>query len=67
MHARRIVSLEDLDKVVESGKTVDIAPPTPTNPLLDLLKQPLVIILMSAQGLSLLIIVVLVMVMMSHK
>ena len=67
LHARRIVSLEDLDKVVESGKTVDIAPPTPTNPLLDLLKQPLVIILMSAQGLSLLIIVVLVMVMMSHK
>jgi serine/threonine-protein kinase len=65
-HARRIVSLDDLDKVVESGKTVDIAPPTPTNPLLDLLKQPLVIVLMSAQGLSLLIIAVLI-VLMTHK
>jgi eukaryotic-like serine/threonine-protein kinase len=66
LHARRIVSLDDLDKVVESGKTVDIAPPAPTNPLLDLLKQPLVIILMSAQGLSLLIIVVLI-VLMTHR
>jgi len=66
LHARRIVSLEDLDKVVESGKTVDIAPPTPVNPLLDLIKQPLVIILMSAQGLSLLIIVVLLMLVMKH-
>jgi serine/threonine-protein kinase len=67
LHARRIVSLEDLDKVVESGKTVDIAPPTPTNPLLDLLKQPLVITLMSAQGLSLVIIVLLLMMVMMHK
>jgi hypothetical protein len=60
------VSLEDLDKVVESGKTVDIAPPTPTNPLLDLIKQPLVILLMSAQGLSLLVILVLIVLVMKH-
>jgi serine/threonine protein kinase len=67
LHARRIVTLEDLDKVEETGKTVDIAPPASSNPWLDLMKQPLVIILMAAQGFSVLVILVLLVLVFSHK
>jgi serine/threonine protein kinase len=67
LHARRIVTLEDLEKFEESGKTVDIALPAQQNPLLDLLKQPLVIGLMTFQGVSLLVILILVVVLFNHK
>ena len=68
LHARRIVTLEDLDKFVESGKTVDIALPPVQNPFLELIKQPLVIGLMAVQGLSLVVILVLLVVLFSaHK
>ena len=66
LHARRIVTLEDLDKFVESGKTVDIALPPPQNHMLGLVKQPLVIALMAFQGVSILVILILVVVLM-HK
>jgi len=67
LHARRIVTLEDLDKIEETGKTVDIAPPVSGNPWLELMKQPPVIVLMAAQGVSVLVILILLVVMFSHK
>jgi len=68
LHARKIVSLDELDKIEETGKTVDIAPPVVVNPILDLLKQPLVITILVIGGLSVLINLLLVVVLMgSHK
>lgn len=67
LHARRIVTLEDLEKFEESGKTVDIAPPVPQNALAELVKQPFVIGLMTFQGVSLLVILILVVVLFTHK
>jgi serine/threonine-protein kinase len=67
LHARRIVTLEDLEKFEETGKTVDIALPVPQNDLAELVKQPLVIGLMAFQGVSLLVILILVVVLMGHK
>jgi serine/threonine-protein kinase len=68
LHARRIVTLEDLDKFVESGKTVDIAIAPPQNAFLNLVKQPLVIGLMAFQGVSILVILVLLVVLFTgHK
>lgn len=43
MHARRIVSLEDLAKIEETGKTVDIAPAGALTPLAEAFRQPAVI------------------------
>ncbi|HSZ56990.1 MAG TPA: serine/threonine-protein kinase [Tepidisphaeraceae bacterium] len=67
LHARRIVTLEDLEKFEESGKTVDIALPVPQNALAELVKQPFVIGLMTFQGVSLLVILILVVVLLGHK
>ena len=67
LHARKIVSLDELDKIEETGKTVDIAPPPPTNPILDLLQQPLVITILVIAGLSVLINLLLVVLMINHK
>jgi serine/threonine-protein kinase len=67
LHARRIVTLEDLEKFEESGKTVDIALPTPQNAMAELMKQPFVIGLMTFQGISLLVILILVVVLFSHR
>ena len=41
MNARHIVSIEDLEKVEETGKTVDIAVPKSGSPIAQLFQQPL--------------------------
>jgi len=62
-HARRAVNLDDLEKVEERGKTVDIQPSTGVN---DLFSQPVVIGLMVATGVSVLINLILLVVVLSR-
>jgi len=54
LHARRIVSLEDLEKIEETGKTVDIAPVYTGPTLLDIFRHPLVITLIAIAGVAIL-------------
>ena len=54
-HARRIVSLEDLEKIEETGKTVDLNAPGSGWPFFELLKHPSVATLAVIAGISILI------------
>jgi serine/threonine-protein kinase len=55
VHARHIVSIEDLDKVQETGKTVDIAGPQHSSPLKEVLANPIGLTLAIAAGISILL------------
>jgi serine/threonine-protein kinase len=67
VNARHIVSVEELDRIEETGKTVDIAPPTPS-PLMEMLKQPAALTILIIAALSVLINLILVMLFFtSHK
>ena len=59
MNARHIVSLEELERIEETGKTVDIAPPA--SPLMEMLKQPAALTIVIIAALSVLINLILVM------
>ena len=50
MHARRVVDLDQLEKIEQTGQTVDIEPTGPS--LADLFSQPMVIVLLSVTGVS---------------
>jgi len=63
MHARRAVNLDDLAKVEETGKTVDISQNAVGS---DLWSQPLVIGLLTAAGVSVLVNLILLVVMLSR-
>jgi eukaryotic-like serine/threonine-protein kinase len=68
MHARRIVSLEDLEKIEETGKTVDLVAPRPFSPFLELLKQPIFLTLAMVLLVSVLVNVIVVMLLLTaHK
>ena len=68
LHARRIVSFEDLEKIEETGKTVDIAPAATGQSALDVLRHPMVVTFIVIAGLSLVINLILIVVMAtSHK
>jgi serine/threonine protein kinase len=69
LHARRVVDLDQLVKIEETGKTVDIAPQTPSGPhsFSHLFSQPMVLAVVAVAGLSLLINVILLIVMLSGK
>lgn len=59
VNARHIVSLEELERIEETGKTVDIAPPA--SPLMEMLKQPAALTIVIIAALSVLINLILVM------
>jgi serine/threonine protein kinase len=67
MHARHIVSIEDLDKIEETGKTVDIAVPRNASAFGELMKQPFFITIAVLAVLSVLINLILVVMMMAGK
>jgi len=54
LHARRIVSLDDLSKIEETGKTVDLTAPGGSR-MLELLQQPVVLAIVVVAGLSILL------------
>lgn len=55
LHARRIVSLDDLSKIEERGKTVDLTAPGAPHRLTELLEQPVVLTIVIVAGLSILL------------
>jgi serine/threonine-protein kinase len=59
VNARHIVSLEELERIEETGKTVDIAPPP--SPLMEMLKQPVARTIVIIAALSVLINLILLM------
>jgi serine/threonine protein kinase len=66
VNARHVVSMEELDHIEETGKTVDIAPPP--SPLMEMLKQPAALTIIIVAALSVLINLILVMLFFtSHK
>ena len=66
VNARHVVSMEDLERIEETGKTVDIAPPP--SPLMELFKQPAAVTIVIIAALSVLINLILVMLFFtSHK
>ncbi len=64
-HARRAVHLEGLEKLEETGKTVDIAPPSLPSP--NLWQNPLVMAMLGVAGLSLLINIILLVLYLTKK
>lgn len=67
VNARHIVSVEELDRIEETGKTVDIAPPAPS-PLLEMLRQPAALTVLIIAALSVLVNLILLMLFLSgHK
>ena len=69
LHARRIVDLDQLVKIEETGKTVDIAPSSPVGlgSFTELLSQPAVLAIAAVAGLSLLANLILLVVMLTGK
>jgi Flp pilus assembly protein TadB len=65
IHAHRAVDLDSLAKIEETGKTVDIIPPTPAHA--DLWQSPVVIWLAAAVGASMLINVIMLVVLLTKK
>ncbi|HXE54936.1 MAG TPA: serine/threonine-protein kinase [Tepidisphaeraceae bacterium] len=63
LHARRIVTLEDLEKIEETGKTVDIAPANTGTSLGDILSHPIVVAAFAVAGLSLVVNLILIVLM----
>jgi hypothetical protein len=61
MHARRAVNLDELKKLEETGKTVDL---TPASPAVSIWGQPLVITLLSVVGFSILVNLILLVILM---
>src|SRR6266550_2447282 len=64
-HARRAVHLEGLEKLEETGKTVDIAPASAPSP--NLWQNPLVMAMLGVAGLSLLINIILLVLYLTKK
>src|SRR5438552_3594396 len=64
-HARRAVHLEGLEKLEETGKTVEIAPATVPSP--NLWQNPLVMAMLGVAGLSLLINIILLVLYLTKK
>jgi serine/threonine protein kinase len=64
-HARRAVHLEGLEKLEETGKTVDIAPTSVPSP--NLWQNPLVMAMLGVAGLSLLINIILLVLYLTKK
>ena len=67
VNARHVISVADLDQIEETGKTVDIAPPS-SSPLLEMLKQPAALTIAIVAAISVLINFLLLMLFLtSHK
>jgi serine/threonine-protein kinase len=67
LHARRIVDIDQLMKIEETGKTVDIAPTASGAALGDLFSQPVVLTIAAVAGLSILVNLILLVVMLAGK
>jgi len=67
LHARRIVDIDQLMKIEETGKTVDIAPTGSAAALGDLFSQPVVLTIAAVAGLSILVNLILLVVMLAGK
>jgi serine/threonine-protein kinase len=65
VHARRTVSLDQLETLEATGKTVDIAPP-PSGPSPSIWSQPLFLIAAAVAGLSVVVNLILLVMMSSH-
>jgi serine/threonine-protein kinase len=65
VHARHIVTIEDLDKIPETGKTVDIAAPPRVSPMQQLFQNPIGLGLAIAAALSIIINIILLFVMLT--
>jgi serine/threonine-protein kinase len=65
VHARHIVTIEDLDKIQETGKTVDIAAPPRVSPMQQLFQNPIGLGLAIAAALSIIINIILLFVMLT--